>query len=119
MSSQNLKKLSNTLATSQTSFPCATRGATILISSHILTELEGFCTSIGIMQKGRLVRSGRIEEVTAMENLGRTIHLGWVGDSAATVRSLLGGRAHITDSQFNTNEGTFQFAGGNDELAEV
>jgi ABC-2 type transport system ATP-binding protein len=95
------------------------QGATILISSHILTELEGFCTSIGIMEKGRLVRSGRIEEVTAMENLGRTIHVGWVGDFAGTVRSLLAGRAHITDSQFNGDEGTFQFAGCDDELAEV
>src|SRR5215470_4777915 len=28
------------------------QGTTILISSHILTELEGFCTSIGIMEKG-------------------------------------------------------------------
>ena len=35
------------------------QGSTILISSHILTELEGFCTSIGIMEKGRMVRSGR------------------------------------------------------------
>jgi len=34
------------------------QGTTILISSHILTELEGFCTSIGIMEKGRMVRSG-------------------------------------------------------------
>ena len=30
------------------------QGTTILISSHILTELEGFCTSIGIMEKGRM-----------------------------------------------------------------
>jgi ABC-2 type transport system ATP-binding protein len=95
------------------------QGATILISSHILTELEGFCTSIGIMEKGRLVRSGRLEEVMAAENPGRSIHFGWIGDFAHTVRSLLGGRPHVTDSQFNGNEGTFQFAGGDDELAEV
>ena len=41
------------------------QGATILISSHILTELEGLCTSIGIMEKGRLVRSGKIEDVVS------------------------------------------------------
>ncbi|HXZ82115.1 MAG TPA: ABC transporter ATP-binding protein, partial [Terriglobales bacterium] len=35
-------------------------GATILISSHILSELEGFCTSIGIMERGRMVRSGKL-----------------------------------------------------------
>mgnify|MGYP001797188303 FL=1 len=34
-------------------------GMTILISSHILSDLEEFCTSIGIMEQGRLVESGR------------------------------------------------------------
>ena len=38
------------------------QGTTILISSHILTELEGFCTSIGIMERSRMARSGRLEE---------------------------------------------------------
>ncbi|NJK40247.1 MAG: ABC transporter ATP-binding protein [Acaryochloridaceae cyanobacterium SU_2_1] len=33
------------------------QGFTILISSHILSDLEDFCTSIGIMQLGQLVES--------------------------------------------------------------
>ena len=41
------------------------QGTTVLISSHILTELKDFCTSIGMMRKGQLVVSGRIEEVLA------------------------------------------------------
>ena len=41
------------------------QGTTVLISSHILTELKGFCTSIGMMRKGQLVVSGRIEDVLA------------------------------------------------------
>lgn len=36
---------------------------TILISSHILPELSDFCTSIGIIEKGRLVASGSIAEI--------------------------------------------------------
>ena len=36
---------------------------TIIISSHILTELSDFCDSIGIMEKGRIVVSGTIEEI--------------------------------------------------------
>ncbi len=39
----------------------AARGKTVLISSHILTELDGFCSSIGIMEKGELVIAGRLE----------------------------------------------------------
>ena len=33
-------------------------GKTILISSHILTELSEICTDIGIMESGRMVASG-------------------------------------------------------------
>lgn len=47
----------------QTLTGLAARGKTILISSHILTELSEFCTSIGIMERGRLVVAGRIEDV--------------------------------------------------------
>ncbi len=38
-------------------------GKTILISSHILTEMNEFCTSVAIMERGSLVISGRIEDV--------------------------------------------------------
>lgn len=43
----------------------ALQGTTILISSHILTELSDFCTAVGIMEKGRMVVSGTIEEIRA------------------------------------------------------
>jgi ABC-2 type transport system ATP-binding protein len=41
----------------------AGEGKTVLVSSHILTELSDFCTSIGIMEKGRLVESGNIKAI--------------------------------------------------------
>ncbi len=31
---------------------------TVLISSHILPELSDFCTSIGIIEKGKLIAAG-------------------------------------------------------------
>jgi len=39
------------------------QGKTILVSSHILTELQEMCTSIGIMERGRLLEAGRIEDI--------------------------------------------------------
>ncbi|MCM1282018.1 MAG: ABC transporter ATP-binding protein [Muribaculaceae bacterium] len=42
-------------------------GKTIVISSHILSELSEMCNSIGIMNHGSLVAAGRIEDV--MENV--------------------------------------------------
>ena len=38
-------------------------GKTILISSHILTELADCCTSIGIIERGQLLMHGPIQEV--------------------------------------------------------
>ncbi|MDX2098298.1 MAG: ABC transporter ATP-binding protein [Leptolyngbyaceae cyanobacterium bins.59] len=39
------------------------QGMTILISSHILSDLAEFCTSIGIMELGRLVESAPLQEL--------------------------------------------------------
>jgi ABC-2 type transport system ATP-binding protein len=38
-------------------------GKTIMVSSHILPELGELCTSVGIIDHGRLLRSGRIDEI--------------------------------------------------------
>jgi ABC-2 type transport system ATP-binding protein len=35
-------------------------GMTIVISSHILSDLENFCTSVGVMEQGRLVESAAL-----------------------------------------------------------
>jgi ABC-2 type transport system ATP-binding protein len=41
-------------------------GKTILISSHILSELADCCTSIGIIERGNLLMHGPIDEVYRM-----------------------------------------------------
>ncbi len=41
----------------------AANGATILISSHILTELSEFVDSVIILEKGKLVLAGTIDEI--------------------------------------------------------
>jgi ABC-2 type transport system ATP-binding protein len=46
-------------------------GLTILVSSHILTELRTFCDSVGIMQQGRMLETGRLEDIQARLGGGR------------------------------------------------
>jgi len=38
-------------------------GKTILVSSHILPELAELCTSVGIIDRGRLLRAGRMRDI--------------------------------------------------------
>jgi len=59
------------------------QGKTVLISSHILTELSEFCTSIGIMEKGRMIVSGRIEDVVAQMSPHKTVMVEVLGPWSA------------------------------------
>jgi len=95
------------------------QGATILISSHILTELEGFCTSIGIMEKGRVVRSGSIEEVTAAAASARLVRLSWAGDSLSVAEGKLKSDPRVSEVNLAAGAGTFRFSGAEEELAPV
>jgi ABC-2 type transport system ATP-binding protein len=92
-------------------------GTTILISSHILTELEGFCTSIGVMEKGRMLRSGRLEEIVAAESQVRVVRMSWVGDG--TAEAALKAAEHVSDVMVRGREAVFRFAGSEEELAAL
>lgn len=48
-------------------------GKTILISSHILPELSEMCTSIGIVQGGRMVVSGPVDRIMSNFSSGNPI----------------------------------------------
>lgn len=40
-------------------------GATVLMSSHLLTEVEQMATHVGLMDRGRLIAQGPIDEITS------------------------------------------------------
>ncbi|RIK73535.1 MAG: multidrug ABC transporter ATP-binding protein [Planctomycetota bacterium] len=55
-------------------------GKTILISSHILTELADCCTSIGIIERGQLLLHGPIDKVYRQIQRNRTLEIRFAGD---------------------------------------
>jgi len=44
------------------------RGVTVLLSSHLLGQVQEICDRVGILSKGALVREGRLDELIAIEN---------------------------------------------------
>jgi ABC-2 type transport system ATP-binding protein len=53
----------------------ADQGKTILISSHVLTELEDLCDEIGIMRNGKMVVCGSLEEITQSKETQRRLEI--------------------------------------------
>ncbi len=69
-------------------------GMTILISSHILSDLAEFCTSVGIMERGRMVESTPLQDLYARSGQQQIV-IGCLGDRLA-LENCLRDRAYIT-----------------------
>lgn len=58
-------------------------GKTILISSHILTELADCCTSIGIIERGKLLMHGPIDSVYRQIRRNRIVEISFISGEDA------------------------------------
>jgi ABC-2 type transport system ATP-binding protein len=97
----------------------ASEDRTVLISSHILTEMEGFCTSIGIIEQGRLKVSGTIEEVIRQIQPARRLLVELLTPDPK-VGKLLADFPDVEDVQNpSPTKYNFQFAGEDTEVAEI
>src|SRR5947207_11593460 len=56
-------------------------GKTIIISSHILSELADTCTSIGIIERGELLMHGSIDEVYRRIRRNRHVEIRFSGEN--------------------------------------
>jgi ABC-2 type transport system ATP-binding protein len=61
-------------------------GVTVLLSSHILAEVQQVCHSVSIIGEGRLIASGRVDELVGDSTL--SVARVWVADPAAATRHL-------------------------------
>ena len=63
-------------------------GKTILISSHILTELSDFCTHVGIIEKGRFLAAGPIDQVVGSLRAARRYRLRFLSRAEEAAKAL-------------------------------
>src|SRR5205807_6528206 len=63
-------------------------GKTILISSHILSELGEFCNKLGIIERGKLIVTGTIDDLINRARAHPVIAIQIHGDSAMAVAAM-------------------------------
>ncbi len=63
-------------------------GKTIMISSHILSELEEICDRIGIVEHGQLVFSGTMEEIRPRLGIQSKVRVKVLGDASRAIELL-------------------------------
>jgi len=91
-------------------------GKAVLISSHILTELSGFCNQAAIMERGRLVKFGTIADL-GQQMTARRMSVKWRGAGEQALAILKGANVNILET---VGAGaTFDFAGETDALDEL
>lgn len=93
-------------------------GKTILISSHILTELADCCTSIGIIERGQLLMHGPIDEVYRRIRGNRVVEVKFT-DQFDLGLSIIRSSPHLRDVRVNGQSVTLELATDDRGVAEL
>ncbi|MDZ4784405.1 MAG: ABC transporter ATP-binding protein [Planctomycetia bacterium] len=94
-------------------------GKTILISSHILTELADTCTSIGIIERGQLLMHGPMKEVYRRIQRNRILDIKFL-ERADIGMSILRSMPETLDVQMDgDNRVTVEIAGDDTLVANL
>ena len=93
-------------------------GKTILISSHILTELADCCTSIGIIERGKMLLHGTIDQVYQQIQQNRQIRVKFSGDPSQGV-SLIRSDPNVRNVQLDTRHWMVEIAGDDRDVERL
>ncbi|MCW2584791.1 MAG: transporter related [Frankiales bacterium] len=66
----------------------AATGRTVLVSSHLLSEVEQTCSHVAVMSRGKMVAQGTVDELLADEGM---VRIEVAGDDVDRARALIAG----------------------------
>lgn len=93
-------------------------GKAVIVSSHILTELSGFCSHIAIMNKGKVVLYGNCDEIQAKITDSRTVQI-TTAQSPDAALSYLKGLPHVNVKTVNNNTIIVEMVCDDNALADL
>jgi ABC-2 type transport system ATP-binding protein len=73
------------------------RGKTVLLSSHLLAQIEGLCDRVAILHRGKLVREGSVDDLVEEKDTESLVVSGLSAEGRAAVEATIQAQgAHLT-----------------------
>lgn len=94
------------------------RGTTVVVSSHILSELSDFCDTVGIMELGRLLVAGSIDEILAQTRTQLRLLLEVLGPTEKAME-LLQSMEMVVDPRIEKGRIEMGFDGSREDLPAI
>ncbi len=96
----------------------AAEGKTILVSSHILTELAEMCDHVGILEQGRLLATGSVEQIRKGLRTTRDVVIRVAGETTDALK-VLGGIDSVQASVVDGHTIRIAIAGSDAEQIQI
>jgi ABC-2 type transport system ATP-binding protein len=94
----------------------AADGKTVLVSSHILTELAEMCDQVGIIERGKLLAIGSVDEIQRQQTPLRSVKVRVLG-GGGPLAIWLGQRPDVNEIKLDGEQVRFTHAG--EQASEV
>lgn len=94
-------------------------GKIVIVSSHILPELAGFCNTVGIIERGDLVAWGPVNQITQAIQSTRHIEIRFIGEATDGVHFLRDQPNVLAVDNPTDGKVELEFRGGHEEQAEL
>jgi ABC-2 type transport system ATP-binding protein len=94
-------------------------GKTVIISSHILSELEGICSHLAVIDDGKVKAHGDLDEIRKALTSSRRVTVRMPDDRVDEVAQLIGGQPQVSEVDVEKGRVRFVLAGDDSESARL
>ena len=94
-------------------------GKTIVLSSHILTELSDMCTSVAILEKGKILAAGPVNQIGQQLTPERAVKIRVLAPPEGAAATLRGAPDVVAVEREPDGSFSVQYKGGDDVVAKI
>jgi ABC-2 type transport system ATP-binding protein len=95
------------------------QGKALIVSSHILSDMNQFCSHIAIMAAGRIVQYGTVSQIAEATNGQRCRYALVLAEPIAGIEQIFAELAGISAARFDSDRVTFEYSADRAAAAEL